>query len=153
MINAGEGRGVCSATWNGHDEHGNRYEQELGCLNNLPLDAFKNQRSSTICDMCLYKKGLDLERLIPRLEYLFTIYPKNRWNQRHYEEKALNTAKYWNEWTVATVRIMERGEKPTARSIAAEAGVSVGVIYKYFKRKPVKLFVRLAEKQMEASRG
>ncbi len=153
MIKAGEGRGVCSAIWTSRDEYGNPFEQELGCSNNLPLDAFKNQRSSTICDMCLYKKCLDLERVIPRLEYLLTIYPKNRWNQRHYEEKALNTAKYWNEWTDATVRIMERGEKPTARSIAAEAGVSVGVIYKYFKRKPVKLFVGQAEKRMEASRG
>lgn len=153
MIKAGEGRGVCSATWVGPDEYGNPFEAELGCSNNLPLDAFRDQRASTICDMCLYKKGYNLERIIPRLEYLFTIYPKNKWNQKHYEEKALNTAKYWNEWTEATVRVIERGDKPTARSIAAEAGVSVGVIYKYFRHKPVEMFVRLAEKQMEASRG
>ncbi len=153
MINAGEGRGVCSAIWTGHDEYGNPIEQELGCSNNLPLDAFKDQQASTICDICLYKKGLDFERIITKLEYLLKVYPMNRWQKGFYEQRAFNTVKYWNEWTEATVRIIERGEKPTARSIAAEAGVSVGVIYKYFKRKPVKLFIRLAHEQMEAARG
>ena len=153
MINAGEGRGVCSATWNGHDEYGNRHEQELGCLNNLPIAAFRNQRTSTICDMCLYKQGIDLERIIPKLEWLLSVYPANRWTKKHQKERSEKVTRYIREWTDATVRILQRGDKPTARLIAAEAGVSVGVIYTYLKRKPVLLLTRMAKKQMEATNG
>jgi hypothetical protein len=125
-----------------------------GCSDHQPRWFFTDERASTVCDVCKWRLGIEKERIAPIYASLLAARrPENKYQKAAQAQQVANRERKREEYLQGAIRIRERGEKITIKSITAETGYTQSDIYNYFPKKPCAHLTELADHALREKEG